>query len=65
MIDKYLPQIIDDILEADYGVTIENANGDSTQATLNTIINQRNNILNAINKGEDEGSADGKNNTFL
>ncbi|WP_166648638.1 filamentous hemagglutinin N-terminal domain-containing protein, partial [Helicobacter pullorum] len=24
LIDKYLPQIIDDILEADYGVTIEN-----------------------------------------
>ena len=65
LINTYLPQIIDDILEADYGVTIENANGDSTQATLNTIINQLNNILNAINSGEGEGTADGKITNFL
>ncbi|WP_207204133.1 hypothetical protein, partial [Helicobacter pullorum] len=48
-----------------YGVTIENANGDSTQATLNAIINQLNNILNAINSGEGEGSADSKITNFL
>ncbi|WP_459178028.1 autotransporter outer membrane beta-barrel domain-containing protein, partial [Helicobacter pullorum] len=49
LINTYLPQIIiNDILEADYGVTIEDKDGLSTQATLNTIITQLNNILNAI-----------------
>ncbi|WP_207204123.1 hypothetical protein, partial [Helicobacter pullorum] len=48
-----------------YGVTIENANGDSTQATLNTIITQLTNILNAINSGEGEGTADSKITNFL
>ena len=65
LINTYLPQIIDDILEADYGVTIENEKGTSTQATLNTIINQLNNILNAINKGEGEGAVDGTITNFL
>ena len=65
LINTYLPQIIDDILEADYGVTIEDSNGTSTQATLNTIIKQLDSILNAIDKGEGEGSADGKITNFL
>ena len=65
LINTHLPQIIDDILEADYGVTIENKDGSSTQATLNTIITQLTNILNAINSGEGEGSADGKITNFL
>ncbi|OCR17613.1 hypothetical protein BA919_00985, partial [Helicobacter pullorum] len=65
LIDKYLPQIIDDILEADYGVTIENENGTSTQATLNNIITQLNNILNAIKNKENEKDADGKITKFL
>ena len=65
LIDKYLPQIIDDILEADYGVTIENKDGTSTQATLQDIMNRITNILNAINSKEGEGSADSKITNFL
>ena len=57
LINTYLPQIIDDILEADYGVTIENKDGSSTQATLQDIMNRITNILNAINSKEGEGSA--------
>ena len=65
LINTYLPQIIDDILEEHYGVTIENADGSSTQATLQDIMNRITNILNAINSGEGEGSADGKITNFL
>ena len=65
LINTYLPQIIDDILEADYGVTIEDANGTSTQTALNTIITQLDSILKVINSGEGEGSADGKITNFL
>ena len=65
LINTYLPQIIDDILEADYGVTIENEDGSSTQATLQDIMNRITNILNAINSGEGEGSADSKITNFL
>ena len=52
-------------MEADYGVTIENKDGSSTQATLNNIITQLTNILKVINSGEGEGTADSKITNFL
>ena len=66
LINTYLPQIIDDILEADYGVTIENDKGTSTQDSLKNIITQLNDILNnVIKNGEGEGTADSKITNFL
>ena len=65
LIDKYLPQIIDDILKADYGVTIEDDNGQSTQDSLKNIMAELDKILNVINRGESEGSADSKITNFL
>ncbi|WP_143421933.1 filamentous hemagglutinin N-terminal domain-containing protein, partial [Helicobacter pullorum] len=55
LINTYLPQIIDDILEADYEVTIENDKGTSTQTALQDIMKRITNILNAINSKEGEG----------
>nr|WP_257006784.1 hypothetical protein [Helicobacter pullorum] len=65
LINTYLPQIIDDILEADYEVTIENDKGTSTQTALQDIMKRITNILNAINSKEGEGSADSKITNFL
>ena len=65
LIDKYLPQIIDDILEAKYGVTIENKDGSSTQKSLENIRAELDKILKVISDREDERTADGKITNFL
>ncbi|OCR04272.1 filamentous hemagglutinin N-terminal domain-containing protein [Helicobacter pullorum] len=65
LINTYLPQIIDDILEADYGVTIENENGSSTQKSLENIMAELDKILNVIKNKENERTADGKITNFL
>ncbi|OCR17775.1 filamentous hemagglutinin N-terminal domain-containing protein, partial [Helicobacter pullorum] len=65
LINTYLPQIIDDILEADYGVTIENENGTSTQDSLKNIMAELDKILKVISDRENEKDADGKITNFL
>ncbi|KPH54551.1 hypothetical protein, partial [Helicobacter pullorum] len=53
------------ILEADYGVTIENKDGSSTQKSLENIRAELDKILKVISDREDEGTADGKITNFL